>query len=87
VVGEAERARDSIAAGEAGAVVAEKSAAVGQGGLVHERLGPSRGHAPMDQYDRLSGSPQLVFQRKAVDGGPLHLVRADFAHRIAPSSL
>jgi hypothetical protein len=77
VVAHADRALDSVAAGEAGAVVAQQAVAVGKGGLVHERLGPSRRHAPMDQHDGLSGSPQLVFQLDAVDRRSLHLIGDD----------
>src|SRR5208282_6011963 len=73
VRGHGGRALEPAAAGEACPVIAEQLVAAGQGGLVQERLGPCRGHAPVDEDDGFprAGSAQLVFQFGAVDADPV----------------
>ena len=73
VRGHGGRAVAAAAAREACPVVAEQLVAAGQGGLVQERLGPCRGHAPVDEDDGFpgAGSAQLVFQFGPVDADPV----------------
>ena len=81
VLGDADRTLDVVAAGETGAVVAQEPVAVGERGLVHQRLGPGGAQTPADQDDRLPRSPQVVFQLDALDGRACHPMRDDFIHR------
>ena len=73
VCGHGGRAVEAAAAGVACPVVAEQLVAAGQGGLLQERLGPCRGHAPVDEDDGFpgAGSAQLVFQFGPVDADPV----------------
>src|ERR1700730_12083522 len=68
------------AAGEAGPVVAEQPVAVGQSGLVQERLGPYGTDAPVDEHDGVPGGAQPIFQLHPVDSDPVqHLSHIPWA--------
>ncbi len=80
MVGDADGAFDQAAAAEPSSVVAEQAVAIGEGRLVQKWLGPNRAHPPVDQYDGLPGSGQLVLELEPINGGAVHLPDNDLAH-------
>jgi hypothetical protein len=58
---------DAVAGAEAGTVVAQNGVLIGEHRLTHKRFRPLGAETPVDQYDGLSGSLQLVIELKTVE--------------------
>jgi hypothetical protein len=83
MVGHGDRPCDLAAAAEPRTVIAEQAVPIGERRLVQERFRPHRAHAPVDQNDRLPGSPQLVLELEPVDGRSRHLLHESPLSQIA----
>lgn len=77
MTGDADGPLDRAAASEARAVVGQKPVVIDQDRLLHERLGPCSAHAPVDEHDGVSHSPQFVLQLQTVDGRPIRDFHGD----------